>query len=209
MNIRHFIFDVDGTLQDNERVILAAWQNTLSRRGYQVDSGKLRAVLGVTWDVGLQRLGIDPGPGFIDEWRAECTKNSSKVGPFPQIPEMLRDLRLRGMELGIVSSRRRQEFDQNMPGIDLGLIGVTVLQEDTLQHKPHPEPLLKYAALSGARPEECIYIGDVVSDIQCAASAGMVSGLAAWNGSGIVCPGADYAFHTPMDVLELARANIQ
>ena len=48
-----------------------------------------------------------------------------------------------------------------------------VLEEDTVKHKPEAEPLLKYMEIAKAMKDECIYIGDMPSDIQCANNAFM------------------------------------
>ncbi len=206
MKLRHFIFDIDGTLEDTEKVILAAWTAALEQSGYHFEQEKLRSsVIGVTADVGFRRLGIQPKPGFFDGWRADYERRSRQVRPFPGVTDMLAELKGMGVNLGIMSSRSHNELGKYMPGIDMDVFGLMVLQEDTVEHKPHPEPLLRYASLAGVEPGECIYIGDVTSDIECAVSAGTASGLVAWNNSGVTCPAADYVFHTPAQVVELAR----
>ena len=54
-----------------------------------------------------------------------------------------------------------------------------VISGDTLPHrKPHPLPLLHAAQLAGARPENCVYVGDAERDIQAARAAGMPSLIA-------------------------------
>ncbi len=60
-----------------------------------------------------------------------------------------------------------------------------VLEDDTENHKPYPDPLFKYMELTGADKDSCIYIGDMTTDIQCANNAGVISGLVAWNNSGV------------------------
>ena len=34
MNLKHYIFDLDGTLIDTENAILKTWQDTLKEYGY-------------------------------------------------------------------------------------------------------------------------------------------------------------------------------
>ena len=50
---------------------------------------------------------------------------------------------------------------------------VVVSFEDTDNHKPHPDPLLRAAEKLGLKPEECVYIGDMASDIKAANAAKM------------------------------------
>ena len=45
--------------------------------------------------------------------------------------------------------------------------------EDTVKHKPDPEPLLLAVKRLGIKPSESVYIGDMESDIKAAKAAGM------------------------------------
>ena len=44
---------------------------------------------------------------------------------------------------------------------------------DTQRHKPNPEPRLLAASQMKINPEECVYVGDAISDFEAATSAGM------------------------------------
>src|SRR3989344_3730409 len=50
---------------------------------------------------------------------------------------------------------------------------VVVAYEDTVNHKPDPEPLLLAAKRLGTRPEKTVYIGDVENDVRAGKAAGM------------------------------------
>lgn len=48
-----------------------------------------------------------------------------------------------------------------------------VIAGDTLAHKkPHPQPLLHAASVNGAKPSDCVLIGDSMSDLKAAKAAG-------------------------------------
>ena len=55
-----------------------------------------------------------------------------------------------------------------------------ICADDTKEHKPSAQPLLKYMELSGARKEETVYIGDSASDMACALNAGVDCVHAVW-----------------------------
>ncbi|AZB41813.1 hypothetical protein CEF21_05565 [Bacillus sp. FJAT-42376] len=82
-------------------------------------------------------------------------------------------------------------------------ISAAVLEDDTANHKPHPEPLLHILDLLHARAEEAVYIGDAPSDMESARQAGMKFGLALW-GSGTEAgfEDADYVFRSPEEILK-------
>ena len=60
------------------------------------------------------------------------------------------------------------------------LFELIVNADDTKEHKPSPEPLLKYLEKAGITPEEAMYIGDSQHDMLCAKKAGVDFVLAGW-----------------------------
>lgn len=48
-----------------------------------------------------------------------------------------------------------------------------VYYEDTENHKPDPEPLLLACQRMEVVPDEAVYVGDAVTDVQAAAASGM------------------------------------
>jgi phosphoglycolate phosphatase-like HAD superfamily hydrolase len=77
----------------------------------------------------------------------------------------------------------------------------TVCADDTVRHKPHPEPLLKFLEISGADPKKSIYIGDTIYDYECARDAGIDFGLALWGCKNHENIQAKYKFERPQDIL--------
>ena len=103
------------------------------------------------------------------------------VSLFGGVAETLKKLRERGLALGIVTSKTREEFanDFNRFGIG-GYFQTVVCAEDTTEHKPNPAPLLKYMELSGASRKRVLYVGDSIYDSQCAHAASVDFALALW-----------------------------
>lgn len=204
MGLKHFIFDLDGTLIDSEEAILKTWQYTLKQYGYERSLEELRVVLGVTTEIGLQRLNAQVDQDYAVNWGENYGLFAGDANFFEGTKEMLEVLKEQGCSLGIVSSRNYQEYQDYFTKFDLDHLFTTkVLEEDTLLHKPNAEPLLKYMKLTGASKEECIYIGDMPSDINCANNAGVLSALVTWNRSGVQCDEAKVVFNSPSQVLEM------
>ena len=65
-----------------------------------------------------------------------------------------------------------------------------VCSEDTVRHKPHPEPLLHCVGLASKalgipiRPDEVVFFGDTDHDFACARDAGCDFALADWKNRG-------------------------
>jgi hypothetical protein len=63
-------------------------------------------------------------------------------------------------------------------------LDVLVTMEDTVLHKPDPEPLLLAVNRLGATPTGAVYVGDAIVDVQAARNAGMAAVAVTW-GAGV------------------------
>ena len=64
---------------------------------------------------------------------------------------------------------------------EAGLLDRFVTLEDTTEHKPHPEPLLRGLELLGSIPKRrAAYVGDSPFDVEAAKAAGLTSVAVSW-----------------------------
>ena len=180
--MKHIVFDVDGTLIDTEYAVLHSLRDTLfSITGVEYPLQKLTFALGITGEDALNYLHIDNIPDALIRWEVNMAKYSSSVHIFPGIKEALEALLQKGCKLGIVTSKTRAEFENELIPFGVGQYFETVIcADDTAEHKPSPEPLLKYAENSGAVLSDIIYVGDSPYDLSCANAAGVRFVLAGW-----------------------------
>lgn len=183
--MKHIVFDVDGTLIDTEYAVLHSLRDTLfSITGVEYPLQKLTFALGITGEDALKYLHIDNIPDALIRWDVNMAKYSSSVHIFPGIKEALEALLQKGCKLGIVTSKTRAEFENEFIPFGVGQYFETVIcADDTAEHKPSLEPLLKYAENSGAVLSDIIYVGDSAYDLDCAKSAGVLFVLAGWGAS--------------------------
>lgn len=204
MKYQHIVFDLDGTLMDTERAILPALRDTLlARTGKHYPEEELTFALGITGADALKRLGVDDIDGVLALWVDNMHRYQDAVTLFSGVEEVLKALRDSGVTLGIVTSQTYEEFDHGF--VPLGVSGyfqVAIRAEDTEEHKPAPAPLLKYMELSGARPEEVLYVGDSVYDSRCAQAAGVDFALALWGTHDPAIP-AVHRLQRPAELLSL------
>lgn len=202
---RHVVFDVDGTLADTDDISQRALQDLLfERTGEEEDLADLAFTRGIPGDEALAQLGIFDASA-LDRWDELAREHADEVKLFYGVREMLEELRKGGKVLGIVSSRRHDEYEAVITplGID-GYFETMVLAEDTERHKPEPDPLLEYLRRAGARPEETIYVGDTAHDSRAARSAGVSFVFAGW-GAMTYVEQASYWVHAPSEVLLIAE----
>ena len=67
MGYKHLIFDIDGTLVDNEKVVIATWQETILQLfGKHYETSDLNFVLGIPGVTTMERLGAkNPQKAFV------------------------------------------------------------------------------------------------------------------------------------------------
>jgi len=202
---RHVVFDVDGTLVDTECANLVSLQRLmLELTGRRYDLDDLRFSLGIPGVDALRRLGADHSDAVYRRWEQLEAMESGSSRPFPGMVDTIRELRRRGVHAGVVSSRARGEYAQQISpfGMD-ALFDQIILVEDTRRHKPDPDPLLEYLRRTGAARGEALYVGDSEYDLRCATAAGVDFALASW-GAQHPYGGEKYVLSQPSDLLGIA-----
>ena len=197
--IRHyddFVFDIDGTLLDTERTgVLSLMQTIRELTGVEVPYEEAYHFFGVPSSKAASTLGYADEARFAEVWEAHFQELMYLVQPFPGVVAVLEDLRATGARLGVVTSRSRQEiaYDHHLAKL-LPLFDVVISSEDSLRHKPFPDPMLAYLEKAGARKETTLYLGDTMHDWRCGHDAGCDFALADWKGRGDQGIPAEYCF---------------
>ena len=180
--MKHIVFDVDGTLIDTEYAVLQSFHDTiLAVMGRDIPTTELTFALGIPGAVCLERLQAENIPETLALWERNMAGYSHTCSVFPGIRETLEALTRQGHKLGIVTSKTRAQFRHDfLPyGIEQ-YFGTVICADDTPNHKPAPDPLLKYAELAGADISDVVYVGDSPYDMACAKAAGAKFILAGW-----------------------------
>ena len=77
-------------------------------------------------------------------------------------------------DLGIVTSRMKTRIFESTSMKEIeNYFKIILGVEDTIHHKPDPEPLVIMTEKLGILPQEAVYIGDSPTDLQAANAAGM------------------------------------
>lgn len=203
---KHFVFDIDGTLIDTERTGVLSLIKTVEEL-----MGTTMPYLEAYTYFGIPSAQVGPMLGYPDpdrfglRWEENFVELSYLMKPFERVEEVLSAVKSAGRTTGCVTSRSRYEFDKDVHMQQLvKYFDHIVCAEDSERHKPSPEPMLVYMQKAGgARPEECIYIGDTMHDCQCATGAGCDFALADWQGRGLQGIPARYHFTEVKEILGL------
>lgn len=203
MSYKHIVFDVDGTLVDNEKAVISTWQETiLQLTGRTYEAKKLAFVMGVNSETALKELGLSHADEVFKTWENIYLKHQDEVQLFEDIEFTLRKLQDEGYQLGIVTSRTRYELcnDPTLANL-LPCFQQIICVSDTTEPKPSPAPLLAYLKKSNAAANETLYIGDSFNDALCANAANVAFAWAAWSDNDpTIANKAKYILHTPKDL---------
>lgn len=186
------VFDIDGTLIDTERTGVESLVVTIRELlGKEVPYEEAYKAFGIPSSKVAGMYGYEDAKRFGERWEENFISLSHHIKPFPGVLDALRRIKATGLATGVVTSRNRMEFDfddylrEMVPYLDH-----IVCSEDTVHHKPHPEPLLRCIGLASAAsgntiiPEEVIFFGDTDHDYACARDAGCDFALADWKNRG-------------------------
>ena len=203
----HFLFDIDGTLVDTEMTGLTSLGKTVEQLcGRHMTLEELYPYFGIPSYEASKMLNLGDPDRFAELWEENFQEAIGLSKIFDGIPQVLDAVKASGRTMGIVTSRSRLEYDNDRlttpwkPDFK-----IVICAEDSLTHKPEPGPALAFLERSGAKPEECIYIGDTMHDCSCAHGAGIDFALADWNGKGAQKIPAEYHFTRPEQLLELLQ----
>ena len=94
-------------------------------------------------------------------------KHSELVAANQEIQDLLMNLKMRGLKLGIVTGKAKRSLDISMEALAItDLFDVIITGDDVVQPKPHPEGLLKALAHLDVSNHEAMFVGDSDADIQ-------------------------------------------
>lgn len=209
MRYRSVLFDVDGTLIDSSAAIEQGMSDVaLKVLGRDLTAAEREAAKGLPAPQALEAAGMPGTEANVRLWLDAIIGRFGSIRLFDGVAEMLRGLRAQGVVLAIVTADTRYEYEHVFSrfGLD-SLFEAVVCSDDTLRHKPDPEPLELCLSRLGTHAPEALYVGDGLGDARAAAAAGVDFALAAWKPRPLTGPVASVATcASPADLLQVIRA---
>ncbi|WP_227431306.1 HAD family hydrolase [Psychrobacter sp. I-STPA6b] len=219
-DIHAILFDLDGTLIDTApdfiRIIkkmCAKYQHpcpseTAIRE--QVSAGSFAMVRLMFGDKFADISNDNPQllayrQEFLDTYEADICVDSQL---FSGLASMLDNIEaLDNLPWGIVTNKPRYLAELLLEKLDLNQrCSVLVCPDDVKNTKPDPEPLFLACQQLGVEPNQCVYVGDHIRDIEAGNRAGMITVLASY---GYIPPedkedlsvwGADFIVNSPEEM---------
>ena len=186
--LKAVIFDLDGTLVDTAAEFVVIVQALRAEHGRAaMDPERIRASVsnGARSLVSLALDMPEDAEGFETQRLRLLELYSEVLGsvaaPYPGINPLLNELRRRDIAWGIATNKPRAYTAPLMKCLDLQpQPGSVVCPDDVAERKPHPESLLRNCSELGCTPDQAIYVGDHLRDIEAGKRAGMYTIAAAY-----------------------------
>jgi len=184
-DVRAVIFDFDGTLTTYRPMMIEAIRQTLKLLGIERTEVELISEFKDHLHAGIRDLPSilramleTPTSRRSDEvWRlfvGTLMRLIEEAGPPEGVSQALGELRGRGIQLAIVSFRRRDLLRSLLSKMSWEqFFDAVITPQDVQAFKPNQDPFLRVATLLNVRPEECIVVGDEPADILGGKAAGM------------------------------------
>ena len=175
------IFDMDGTLVNNNQYHYKAWKDLFEKYNRPE----------VTPELFHEKLSGVPGMPIMNEFFAEYTEDEMQemfeeksrsyreaFAPFAKpingLERLLRELKDNGVKLAVATSAAVINIDYMMNLLPIRSYFDVIIEGPRVNKpKPHPQIFLKAALDLGVRPENCVVFEDSLSGVKAANSAGM------------------------------------
>ena len=186
--IRAVMFDLDGTLLDTAPDFVAVVNQLLVENKYEELAEEVIRACVSNGSKALVKLAfqIEESHEQFNQLRERLLELYTQhiaifTKPFPGIEQLLEKLASHNITWGIATNKPAAYTIPLMEALDMQPPPAIVICPDHVQDsKPHPESLFMAAKEFGCAPEEIIYIGDHLRDIQCGQRAGSITIAAAY-----------------------------
>ena len=208
MHYQAILFDVDGTLIDSEQLLAEAFTAALVELGYPAPGpDRIEGILRGTNEQAMAYLNAPDIQPIIDGLHRHQDRLRHLSGLYPGAAELVRACKEKGLKLGLVTSRSRFEVYDDPALTDLlPLIDALATEDDTINHKPSPDPTLFCLNQLGVPASAALFLGDSPGDCASANSAGVDFALATWGCPPVRPEPYKYAPAEPLALLDILRA---
>ena len=173
------LFDIDGTLVDSNYLHSICWWEAFAQAGHDVPMPRIHRAIGMGSDQLLDALlppdrDRDADGGLQTAHDALYATYWSRLRPLPGAPDLLRACKRRGLRVVLASSADERELPALRAAIGADdVIDDATSSGDVEQSKPAPDLVQVALNQAGVPPQEAVFVGDTVWDVQACRKAGV------------------------------------
>ncbi len=206
-----YLFDSDGTLLDTAELIFQTFLYTCKKYGdFNIERPRVIADIGTPLvrqiQLYLGQLSESELTLILADYKDyQLSIYQHHLSVFPGVEETLQQLKNRGRQLAVVTSRKLDTTEIYLKiGKLYDFFDVIITPESTSDHKPHPAPALKAIEMLNGHTQDALFIGDAYFDIECGQQAGMDTALVSWshNDPDSIQPPPTYIIQKMADLLD-------
>lgn len=203
------IFDFDGTLADSIDVLLNITNRLSAEFGFKSATKEELAQLSnlTSWQI-LKYSGISifKFPVLIAKLKAELQSEIPGIKLFPGIKEVLLELKSLGFQLGIITSNSRENVLASLENNGLQNIFKFIYSGTTFgKHKV----INRWLKKEKIAPEEVVYVGDEIRDIEAAKRTGIKIIAVGWgfnSQQALAAYHPDFSIDRPQELIEIMNS---
>lgn len=179
-SIKAVLFDLDGTLIDTAPDLLYALNKVRAEHHLPpLPLAKLRAITGLGANAMMKLAfdfdGTEQDFQYLKErflsFYMDHIADSTRL--FPQMDNVLKHLEDQLIPWGIVTNKTTRPTLELLKALQLDQRSACVVCGDTLTTcKPDPAPILHACELIQYKPQDCLYVGDAITDVTASKGAG-------------------------------------
>lgn len=177
--LRALLFDLDGTLVNNDPLHFHAWQSLLASHGLTIDEDFYNARISgrpnaeILTDL-LPALSPDAVSRFIEEKESYYRSIATRLAPLPGLSDILTWAAGHGLGLAVVTNAPQYNVRFVLEALDLhGVFHHIVLADDVAAGKPDPAPYRTALQNLGVTAAQALAFEDSPSGIRSAIGAGI------------------------------------
>lgn len=177
------IFDIDGTIASTNQLIFDTF-NFVAKKylGRIFTTQEIIDLFGPPEDIILQKLFKEELESATKDYYQYYKSNHYKAEAYPGIKDLISELKSRSRLLSVYTGKGRKSSQITLE--ETGLINyfdMIVTGDDVDEHKPSAEGINMFIEKFDLRRNRVLMIGDSVSDIKAALSAGVDYASVIWD----------------------------
>ncbi|MDB5250623.1 MAG: haloacid dehalogenase [Segetibacter sp.] len=179
--LKAVLFDLDGTLLDNNEVHLKAWKQYLKENGKEISDDDFKEnISGRTNKDAIEHVydkkmsEEEASEFYLQKEKIYREMYKADIAPIAGLPEFLKELEEHNITMAIATSGITVNIDFMFEHVPIKQYFKKIISsKDIRKGKPDPEIFLKTAEAVNTPPANCIVFEDSTSGVQAGKAAGM------------------------------------